>query len=159
MKNELYNEAFEILGRFTPLKADCGQLCGKRCCEGDNGTGMLLFPEEETTLNVIEKDGRRLAVCGGECSRKERPLSCRIFPFFPVYENGKIRAVPDLRGINICPLLVCIDEVKFSRRFLRRVEKIGDLLYSDADCAAFMDEIAGEIREIKKINEMFSKQK
>ncbi len=156
MKKELYEEAREILGNFTPLRADCGQLCDKSCCKGDSRTGMLLFPGEETALEVIEKNGMRLAVCSGICRRNERPLSCRIFPFFPVYRNGRIRAMPDLRGINICPLLSHADEVKFSRRFLRRVERVGVLLYSDPDCAAFMDGIAKEIEEIKEINSLFS---
>lgn len=159
MKKNLYNEVNEILGSFTPLKADCGQLCSKNCCKGDSRMGMLLFPEEETTLNVIEENGRRLAVCSGTCNRNERPLSCRIFPFFPVYQNGRIRAVHDLRGINICPLLAHSDEVKFSRRFLRRVEKAGELLYTDGDCAAFMDEVAKEIEEILEINSVFLNRK
>ena len=159
MKKEIYKEVNEILGSFTPLKTDCGQLCGKNCCKGDSRTGMLLFPGEETTLNVIEKDGRRLAVCRGTCDRSERPLSCRIFPFFPIYQNGRIRAVPDLRGINICPLLAHSDEIKFSRRFLRRVEKAGELLYTDSDCAAFMDVVAKEIEEICEINSVFLNRK
>lgn len=155
MKNELYSRAFAILGNFTPLKADCGRLCDKSCCKGDESTGMLLFPEEETTLNVIERNGRRLAVCNGSCSREERPLSCRIFPFFPVLINGRVRAVPDLRGINVCPMLVHCDEIKFSRRFLRRVERVGELLYSDSECAAFMKEISDEIKEIQAVNNIF----
>lgn len=154
MKKELYNQAFSILGNFTPLKADCGQLCGQNCCKGDENTGMLLFPGEETKLNVIEKDGRRLAVCNGKCDRNERPLSCRIFPFFPVIRNGRVRAVPDLRGINVCPMLAHLDEIKFSRRFLRRIEKVGELLYSDRECAGFMHEIDAEIREIEIINKL-----
>ena len=154
MKTELYNQAFAILGSFTSLKADCGQFCGQNCCKGDENTGMLLFPEEETTLRVIESHGRRLAVCDGRCDRSERPLSCRIFPFFPVMINGRVRAVPDLRGINICPMLAHLDEIKFSRRFLRRVERVGELLYSDPECAEFMQEIADEISEIEMINKI-----
>ena len=26
-------QAYEIIGRETPLKADCGQLCGAACCK------------------------------------------------------------------------------------------------------------------------------
>ena len=40
--------ARERLSRATPLKMDCGRVCGARCCrplEGEE-TGMLLFPGE-----------------------------------------------------------------------------------------------------------------
>ena len=42
------SEAREKLKELTPLKADCGRVCGARCCaplEGEE-TGMLLFPGE-----------------------------------------------------------------------------------------------------------------
>ena len=156
MKKYIYTEAYRLLENFTPIKGDCGELCGKSCCKGDGRTGMLLFPGEETTLDVIEENGRRLAVCGGRCDRSERPLSCRIFPFFPVISGGKVRAVPDLRGINVCPMLSHTDKIKFSRRFLRRVERVGELLLTDPECTAFMKEIAEEIEDAEKINELFS---
>ena len=155
MKKNIYTEAYRLLKNFTPLKGDCGELCDKNCCKGDWRTGMLLFPNEETTLDVIEENGRRLAVCGGKCDRTERPLSCRIFPFFPVIINGRVRAVPDMRGINVCPMLSHMDEIKFSRRFLRRVERVGELLLTDSECASFMKEIAEEIEDAQKINDLF----
>ena len=40
--------AREKLKNVTPLKKDCGRVCGARCCrplEGEE-TGMLLFPGE-----------------------------------------------------------------------------------------------------------------
>ena len=80
---KLYAEAVRIIGDKTPLKKDCGLICGGECCKGDDETGMLLFPFEESVLAVKEKDGVRLAVCKSHCQRQERPLSCRIFPFFP----------------------------------------------------------------------------
>ena len=36
-----------LLSNLTPLKSDCGRLCGGACCQGDDATGMLLFPGEE----------------------------------------------------------------------------------------------------------------
>ncbi len=50
----LQEKAFDILGELTPLKADCGRLCGGACCKGDAQTGMRLFPFEETSLSVVE---------------------------------------------------------------------------------------------------------
>ena len=153
---KIYKKAYKLLKNVTPLKADCGQLCDKKCCHGDSRTGMLLFPDEETTLTVIEQNGRRLAVCDGTCRRNERPLSCRIFPFFPVADGRKIIVKPDWRGINVCPMIGHSDEIIFNKRFLRRVRKTGNLLVKDPECAKFIKEISEEINEIEKINKMIS---
>lgn len=155
MRN-IYDRVYRLLDGVTPLSADCGQLCGKNCCKGDKSTGMLLFPNEETEFKVIEKNGRRLAVCGGDCSRHNRPLSCMIFPFFPVEDNG-IKIVPDYRGINICPMVAHSSEIRFSRRFMRHLRTASKILYSDPECAAFMREIAEEIEDAKQINELLVK--
>jgi hypothetical protein len=42
-----YKRAYARLGRLTPIPADCGKLCGKRCCQGGEDDGMILFPGEE----------------------------------------------------------------------------------------------------------------
>lgn len=153
---KIYKKAYKLLENVTPLKADCGQLCDKKCCHGDSMTGMLLFPDEETTLTVIEQNGRRLAVCDGMCNRNERPLSCRIFPFFPAADGKKIIVKPDLRGINVCPMIAHSDEIIFNKHFLRRVGKTGKLLMKNTECAKFIEEISEEINEIEKINKMIS---
>ena len=143
---KLYAEVNGIIGDKTPLKKDCGQVCGGACCKGDDETGMLLFPFEESALDIIEKDGVRLAVCKGRCDRSERPLSCRIFPFFPyVTVEGKIKVIPDIRGINVCPLISNFADVKFDKGFLWRVKKAGRLLYADEECRRFLVDTSREI--------------
>ena len=143
---KLYAEANRIIGNKTPLKKDCGQVCDGACCKGDDETGMLLFPFEESTLKITEKDGVRLSVCRGRCDRNERPLSCRIFPFFPyVTTEGKIKVIPDVRGINICPLVSHFSEVKFDKGFSWRVKKVGRLLYADEECRKFLVDTSREI--------------
>ena len=143
---KLYREANRIIGNKTPLKKDCGQVCGGACCKGDSETGMLLFPFEESVLTVKEKDGVRLAVCSGHCNREERPLSCRIFPLFPyVTPEGKIKVIPDIRGVNICPLVSNFADVKFDKGFLWRVKKVGRLLRTDEECNRFLTETSREI--------------
>ena len=143
---KLYAEAARIIGDKTPLKKDCGLICGGECCKGDDETGMLLFPFEESVLAVKEKDGVRLAVCQGHCQRHERPLSCRIFPFFPyVTSDGRIKVIHDIRGVNICPLISHFNEVKFDRGFLYRVKKVGRLLYADEECRKFLVDTSREI--------------
>ena len=141
----LYKKAKRIIGDKTPLKKDCGLLCGKACCKGDSETGMLLFPFEKTSLPVIEKDGLRLCVCNGSCSREERPLSCMIFPFFPyLTAEGRIRVIPDIRGSSLCPIVRNFVQTKLDRRFLRRVKEVGRLLKEDNECRAFLEGISRE---------------
>ncbi len=80
--------ARELLHTLTPLKTDCGKLCGGACCQGDDATGMLLFPGEDALYEncafakVLSADfslggtPARLLVCQGHCERENRPLAC-----------------------------------------------------------------------------------
>lgn len=150
--DRLYETAMKILGNKTPLRCDCGVLCEKNCCRGDEKTGMLLFPFEKTELRVIKKENLRLAVCDGKCERNARPLSCRLFPLFPcVGENGKITVSPDFRGFSVCPLVRNAKNVRFSKRFLLRVKRVGELLASDEECLEFLKEISKEIEFEKRL--------
>ena len=151
MKNtdydKLYAKIFKILGDLTPLRADCGQLCGGACCKGDADCGMRLFPHEETTLSVItSEDGGRLAVCDGTCDRTQRPLSYRIFPFFPtVDDKGRVYAEPDHRAGRLCPLIRHSDEIAFDPRFFRALKKVGKRLAADPECREFLLQTTEEI--------------
>ena len=147
---EFYKAAKSIIGDKTPLYKDCGLICDKACCKGDDSTGMLLFPGEETDLRVVEENGNRLCVCNGSCNRANRPLSCMIFPFFPyIDENGKVKAVLDSRGRGVCPLVALGDEVMFNKAFIRRVAKLGRFLKKYEECRKVLVETS---REIDKIN-------
>ena len=119
---------------------------------------MLLFPFEETTLKVTQKDGVRLAVCDGKCDRNERPLCCMIFPFFPyITEAGRIRVIPDIRGYSVCPLVGNTDKVRLDRGFLMRVKKVGRLLSEDEECYRFLYETSREIDMIRAFSTEVSK--
>ena len=145
-QKRIYRKAFRLLQYATPLRTDCGVLCEQSCCKGDDATGMLLFPGEPTPFRVLENGDRRLAVCGGRCCRRERPLACRIFPFFPFQNpDGNIRARIDPRGARICPLVRVQQEVQFSHRFLHRVQRAGAQLRRDTACRAFLEELQAEI--------------
>ena len=83
--------AREKLKNVTPLKRDCGRVCGAACCrplEGEE-TGMLLFPGE--TEAYAGREGWKIrhtargdmVVCPGRCDRDDRPLSCRLFRCCP----------------------------------------------------------------------------
>lgn len=145
--NALYNKIFKILGDLTPLKVDCGVLCSSACCKGDDNQGMLLFPYEETVLSVINTEtGGRLAVCNGSCNRNERPLACRIFPFFPTVDGkGKVFIEKDYRAQMLCPLLEHSDEIIFNPKFFKALKKVGKLLAKDNDILSFLQSSTEEI--------------
>jgi len=144
---KMYENFFKIMGDLTPLKADCGKLCGGACCKGDELTGMRLFPFEKTELPVKEVGGGvRLVVCEGECDRSKRPLACRIFPFFPtVDEKGRVFVEADFRGARLCPLVTHSDEIVFDKRFFKALKKVGKILAKDEVCLEFLREATEEI--------------
>lgn len=137
---KMYEKIFKVMGELTPLKADCGNLCGHACCKGDENTGMRLFPFEETTFGVTYlRNGERLVVCDGTCNRAERPLACRIFPFFPTIDDrGRIFVEADVRAKRLCPLITHSDEIVFDRKFFKAVKKVGKILAKDKDCREFL---------------------
>ena len=144
-----YNRLYRLFDSATPLKADCGEICSRACCRADDDTGMILFPGETTSLEIKEANGRRYAVCGGECDRFSRPLSCRIFPLFPVLSaGGEIRVTADPRGISVCPLVRNAPDVAFDTSFVRRVYVAGKALSRKPECRELLREISDEINDI-----------
>lgn len=151
----MYRFLYHLFDGVTPIYEDCGSICSAACCKGDNKTGMLLFPNEQTTLNVIEKNGVRLAVCSGSCQREDRPLSCRIFPFFPAVDNnGELIVSVDSRAFNVCPLARNHNEVRFSPLFIRHVKIAGQIMIKDPECRKFIEEISKEIEDINLAQKM-----
>ena len=144
---KLYSKVFKILGDLTPLNVDCGVLCNRACCKGNENEGMRLFPFETTTLNIKETEyGEKLAVCNGTCNRNQRPLSCRIFPFFPTVDHkGKIYVEVDWRAKNLCPLIEHSDELFFNRKFFKSLKKVGKILSKNNKCLEFLQKNTEEI--------------
>ncbi len=156
---EVLERAYALLDAVTPLTVDCGQVCDGRCCQPSaDSQGMLLFPGEEEVAReagfalLPTEDGHTLLVCEGRCDRTCRPLSCRLFPLFPlVEEDGRIRAVYDPRGYRLCPLVRECAHVPLDREFVRTVRRVGRLLMRDPACAAFLQEQSEEIRVLGRL--------
>lgn len=161
-KENVIKSCYSVLRKTTPLNFDCGKICNGKCCKGDEKTGMLLFPGEEKLIdpdiNVIENEqGDKLAVCNGSCDRNRRPLSCRIYPLFPVLyeEEGKceIKVVFDFRAD--CPLSE--GEYGFNRRFIKAVKRVGKYLLLNEETAVYYKELSDMHNEhfelIKKFQE------
>lgn len=143
----MYEKIFKILGDVTPLNVDCGILCECACCKGESNQGMILFPHEESSLTVINAEsGNRLVVCKGNCNRIERPLACRIFPFFPtVDDKGRVFVEKDYRAQLLCPLLDHSDEIIFNPKFFKALKKVGKILAKDCECLEFLQNVTEEI--------------
>jgi hypothetical protein len=119
-----------LLDGHTPLKMDCGRLCGAACCQQDETgeNGMLLLPFEEKLYrkpidefdyqlvddDSLVKGGVRL-VCTGECPREHRP-------------DVQISAELDPRAWAVCPLLEQGGMRAMDSAFITAVEEAGRLL-------------------------------
>jgi len=155
--------AREKLNQVTPLKKDCGRVCGARCCrplEGEE-TGMLLFPGEEDAYTgkagwEVRKTARgNLLLCGGTCSREERPLSCRLFPLLPLIgDDGEIRVAVDLRARAVCPLVRQGKEA-MNPAFIDAVREAGEILAAHDEQAVFLDLLAEEQEQLKELRKKF----
>ena len=142
--------ARQALGAYTPLVADCGRLCGGACCQGDEQTGMLLFPGEEKLYDrcdfarvvpaeyALGGEAARLLVCRGTCPRESRPLACRLFPLFLRFDaQGNPHVVLDSRAHAVCPLTdYGMDAL--SGAFVAAAKKAYDALMESDRCAAFL---------------------
>lgn len=148
---KIYDKVINIIGDYTPLTVDCGVLCNRACCKGDDNTGMILFPDEETTLDVKTTEyGDRLAICNGTCDRNTRPIACRIFPFFPTIDDkGKVYLELDYRAARLCPIIEHCDELLFDPNFLKALKKAGNVLSKDEECREFLKKITKEIDNYK----------
>ena len=153
--------AREKLNQATPLKKDCGRICGARCCcslEGEE-TGMLLFPGEAEAY--AGKDGWEirkttrgdLLFCSGTCNREERPLSCRLFPLLPLIgDDGRIRVVTDLRARAVCPL-ARQGKSAMDPSFIEAVRQAGEILAAEDEQAVFLDMLEDEQEELKELKQ------
>lgn len=151
--------AREILESVTPLRQDCGRICGGACCECDEDGqgGMLLFPGEEMLydplpegFSIIRDDlvmeGAKLLICGGQCDRKDRPLSCRLFPLLPTEKGAKM----DRRGWAMCPLMEW-GKAGLSKEFTDAVCQAGKILYACLEHAAFLSAIHAFNDQLSKL--------
>ena len=141
------------LETLTPLKTNCGRVCGGACCQDDDTgeNGMLLFPGEEAlysqpmegfAFHLVRDDtlyqgGWRL-VCRGQCQRQHRPLACRLFPLFLHFKkDGTPRVKLDNRAKSVCPLC-SYGLVGLRAEFVSAAKDAYAALMEDADCAAFL---------------------
>ena len=151
----MLNEARKLLEDVTPLKTDCGRVCGGACCSSLEGetTGMLLFPGEEDFYEDAEGfsfqpvPGGLLVICSGRCDRTQRPLACRLFPLLPLMREDGIHVAMDARARAVCPLSRHGKDA-LNPAFVEAVRQAGELLAKDLQQAAFLRQLTQEHDEL-----------
>ena len=115
MQFETIQKAYQAIADKTPMRTDCGMLCGAACCatDEDGQGGVCLLPGEEKQLSdinwgkVVHDDqmDAPMLMCTDMCNREIRPFLCRIFPLCPVIgKSGKWTVRMDARARAVCPL-------------------------------------------------------
>lgn len=151
---EFYNAVYAQIGSLTPINADCGRLCGGKCCEvTEEITGMYLFPFENAMYENMPQWGEiydtdfsygdekyiDLFTCDGTCERDKRPLSCRIFPLAPYKKRGgKLEIIMDPRGKGLCPLASVMKIEDLDKEFVSAVRKAMLLCLKEENCREFI---------------------
>ena len=142
---------YAAIGKKTPIKADCGELCGAKCCRGSEEDGMLLLPGEEKLMKLVpgmslrtSENGRSYVVCRGTCRRALRPFACRIYPLTLLKNGNEIRVTADPRAKYHCPLLAATEYI--DPDFVRALRKAGKIMMESASGRAYLDELAEELR-------------
>ncbi|MFZ5644466.1 MAG: hypothetical protein ACOY46_12830 [Bacillota bacterium] len=139
-----WERLYGVLDNITPLPADCGTLCEKRCCSVREGVGIYLFPGEEVIFppggnwySLEEYDdvdyytGSKGTVlnCTGICEREKRPLACRLFPLAPYLDReGRLSIITDVDAIFICPLARVNDMDSINPDFIKAVGSVWEEL-------------------------------
>lgn len=161
----VYLQLYRLFDTATPIPVDCGELCSRACCRGDE-SGMYLFPAEDEVYKLLNPDwitteesdftykhnGKvyktPIAMCDGNCDRYQRPLACRIFPLTPhLTESGGLEIIIDPRAKKLCPLAKGFHLEDFNEKFVRNVRKTFALLMKNKRFADFMSEYSAYIDE------------
>lgn len=162
MLPEVLERARNALEELTPLRTDCGLVCGGACCASHPGerTGMLLFPGEEAYYaalpgySVEESAAGRLLICPGRCERADRPLACRIFPLLPVLRAEGVKVAVDLRARAVCPL-ARQGRSAMQTAFVEAVREAGELLAGDAEQRRFLEALTRQQDELRALRRQF----
>lgn len=164
----VYLQLYKLFDTVTPIKADCGMLCGKACCKGDD-CGMFLFPGEEEVYKLLKPswlsvqysdftysfNGKEyktpIAMCKGACDRFERPLACRIFPLTPYIDNNdRLTVITDPRAKGICRLAKGLKLDEFDPLFLKNIKRTFLLLDKNKKIHAYLKEYSRYLDEFAR---------
>jgi len=154
-----------LLLNETPLRRDCGAICGAACCQPDEDGrgGMLLFPGEEPLYDpcpdwaslsetpiVIHGKQLLFLTCGGRCPREDRPLACRVFPLAPTAQRQRATVALDIRAWPVCPLMQS-GMGGLSRAFIAAGQSAAELLLTDEACKFYIELLTIQLEAYKNM--------
>ncbi len=149
MSKKIIESAYKMIGGLTPLKNDCGRLCGSACCHSEGY--MLLFPYEEELLSergfkIFQKElavygAVQALTCNGACDREMRPLSCRIFPLAPKFIEGELFLRIDPRARRVCSLSHK-SILSFDKEFTNIIKKTLNMMCHDDRMSRYLEAIS-----------------
>lgn len=163
----VYLQLYRLFDNVTPIKGDCGKLCRKACCSGDDA-GMYLFPGEKKVYELLNPKWAKIELseftysfngktkkvpiifCDGKCDRFQRPLACRIFPLTPYLKDGKLEIIIDPRAKSVCPLTVDTKISDFDADFIKNIKKVFGVLMTNKEFYTFMQTYSEYIEEYFK---------
>ncbi len=163
----VYLQIYRLFDKSTPIKGDCGEVCDKACCRGDE-SGMYLFPGEKEVFKLLAPSwaeientdftytykGKEktvpLLVCQGNCDRYQRPLACRIFPLTPYIKDGRIEVMVDPRAKSVCPLARELTIEDFDYKFIKNIKKAFVILMKNGEIKEYMKAYSEYIDEYRK---------
>ena len=164
----IYLQIYRLFDNAMPIKGDCGKLCDKACCKGDEG-GMYLFPGESAVYDLLKPEWAKIEksdftyeyngktknvpilFCNGKCDRYQRPLACRIFPLTPyLNSDGKLEIIVDPRAKSLCPLSHELDVDEYDYRYVKNIKKAFTLLLKNDELMAYMKQYSEYIDEYRK---------
>ena len=161
----VYLQLYRLFDNKTPIKADCGKLCDKACCKGED-SGMYLFPGEKKVFDMLNPNWSEvdysdftyeynsktkkvpILFCNGDCDRYQRPLACRIFPLTPyLNKEKKLEIIIDPRAKSICPLAKGLDISEYDPVFLKNIHKAFNILSKNKEVYTFLDTYSRQLDE------------
>lgn len=164
----VYLQLYRMFDKCTPVKADCGEICGSACCRGTD-CGMYLFPGEKRVYELLKpkwikieksdfqysfggaKKHVSIAFCDEHCDRYQRPLACRIFPLTPILSpDGTLEIIIDPRSKSVCPIGRAFELRDFEPQFVKNVKKTFTLLLKNQEFRAFMQAYSDYLRDFQK---------
>lgn len=155
-----------MFDEVTPIKSDCGALCGKACCRGED-SGMYLFPGEKKVFELLKPDWAEIGMsdftygedkkrvpiifCNGECDRYQRPLACRIFPLTPyLTKENELKIITDPRARAVCPMSRELKAEEYDRSFIKNVRNAFRLLIKHKKIHSFLYDYSRMLDEYLK---------
>ncbi|MCL2336551.1 MAG: hypothetical protein FWC60_03920 [Firmicutes bacterium] len=147
-----YQFLYRLTAAPTPLKSNCGDLCGSICCQPgkQDNLGAYLFPGEEIMFTRSEdwllweeQDPADydfplswpkpvyFVRCNGACPRDMRPLACRFFPLAPhLHRDGRLQLLYETMELPYqCPLITA--HYTLEAKFIHTVQQAWQLMLTD----------------------------